>query len=225
MIHIKHQRPVVSETLIQGFFKHAAATVHEAMGRRGALDFVIKPVSRGMKICGRALTVQCHAGDNIMLIKAVSMAQRGDVIVMDAGEIVQSGAFGEVLATECVVRGMAGLVTSASVRDSEALTRLGFPVFSAGLSICGTVKATLGTINHRISCGGVIVNPGDIILGDDDGVVVIPLDKAETTLQNANQRVAKENKVMEQLRAGGSLFEIYGYNNIMERLGSREEKL
>lgn len=225
MIHIIHKIPHATDALLRAYAEQAAATVHEAMGQRGAMTPDIKPIAKGMKFCGRALTVRCHAGDNLMLIKAISMAKPGDVIVADMGRILNAGPFGEVLATECVARGMAGLVVSGAVRDGQAIAELGFPVFAAGLSVCGTSKATLGTINHPITCGQEIVQPGDIILGDDDGVVVVPLEEAEKILEAARKRTAKEAAVMEQLRAGASLFDLYGYQKTMDALGCIEESI
>lgn len=223
MVHIIKNVPRCNDDLLQAFTDQASATVHEAMGRRGAMNPTIKPIAKGMRVCGRALTVRCHAGDNIMLVKAISMAKHGDVIVADMGRIISSGPFGEVLATECVVKGIAGLVATGSIRDSREIIAMGFPVFCANLSICGTAKATLGTINHPISCGDEIVRPGDIILGDDDGVVVIPPEEASEILLTVRQRTAKEKAVMERLRAGESLFNIYGYQKVLDSLNCKEE--
>lgn len=224
MANIIKKIPELDPTIIKAFREHSSATVHEAMGKRGAMNTSIKPISRGMKMCGRAVTVRCHAGDNIMLIKAISMAKSNDVIVCDMGRLVNEGPFGEVLAVECISKGVAGLVVTSSVRDSADIIKRGFPVFSAGLSICGTSKATLGTINHPISCGDVIVNPGDLILGDDDGVVVIPLAEAEEVLRESEKRVNKEKIVMQRLSDGESLFDIYGYQKIFDTLGCTEEE-
>lgn len=222
-MNIKKTIPEVDDVLIQNFSRHSAATVHEAMGRRGAMDAAIKPIAKGMKLCGRAVTVRCHPSDNLMLIKAISMGKKGDVIVCDLGTNVNCGPFGEVLAVECISKGLAGLVTTSSVRDSVDIVKRGFPVFSSGLSVRGTAKATLGTINESISCGDVIVRPGDIILGDDDGVVVIPLEEAEAVLYEADKRVEKEALVMERLEQGESLFDIYGYQKVFDSLGCTEE--
>lgn len=153
LTHIRRDVPRCDPALLRAYEGQAAATVHEAMGRRGALDPAIKPLAADMTVCGRALTVRCHTGDNLMLVKAVSMAGPGDVIVADMGSAVASGPFGEVLAVECMARGAAGLVVSCTVRDSREIIRMGFPVFSAGLCVRGTAKATLGTINHPICIG------------------------------------------------------------------------
>ena len=171
MIHIlKHVNRLTKEQ-IKAFQGQSTATVHEAMGRRGAIDSSVRPLARGLRICGNAVTVSCHTADNIMLIKAISMAHAGDVVVADMGVAPAIGPFGEVMATECVNKGLAGLVVNSSVRDTKEIIELGFPVFSKGVGISGTAKATLGTINHPIAFGGVIVNPGDLILGDRKSVV------------------------------------------------------
>lgn len=223
MPHIIRDIPRCDPALLRAYEGQAAATVHEAMGRRGALDPAIKPLAADMTVCGRALTVRCHTGDNLMLVKAVSMAGPGDVIVADMGSAVASGPFGEVLAVECMARGAAGLVVSCTVRDSREIIRMGFPVFSAGLCVRGTAKATLGTINHPICIGGEIVRPGDLIVGDADGVVVVPLEEAPDILRLAEERTAKEAAVMDRLRAGESLFDIYGYQRVFDSLHCVEE--
>ena len=223
MTHIRRDVPRCDPALLRAYEGQAAATVHEAMGRRGALDPAIKPLAADMTVCGRALTVRCHTGDNLMLVKAVSMAGPGDVIVADMGSAVASGPFGEVLAVECMARGVAGLVVSCTVRDSREIIRMGFPVFSAWLCVRGTAKATLGTINHPICIGGEIVRPGDLIVGDADGVVVVPLEEAPDILRLAEERTAKEAAVMDRLRAGESLFDIYGYQRVFDSLHCVEE--
>ena len=222
LTHIRRDVPRCDPALLRAYEGQAAATVHEAMGRRGALDPAIKPLAADMTVCGRALTVRCHTGDNLMLVKAVSMAGPGDVIVADMGSAVASGPFGEVLAVECMARGAAGVV-SCTVRDSREIIRMGFPVFSAGLCVRGTAKATLGTINHPICIGGEIVRPGDLIVGDADGVVVVPLEEAPDILRLAEERTAKEAAVMDRLRAGESLFDIYGYQRVFDSLHCVEE--
>lgn len=223
MPDIVKMRTEVPEDILAGFQRQDTATVHEAMGRRGAMGHEIKPIDRSMRACGRALTVRCQAGDNLMLIKAVQLAHAGDIIVADMGAIVDNGPFGEVLAVECIQKKIAGLVVSCSVRDSQALIRRGFPVFSAGLSVFGTVKASKGEINHPIVVGGIAVQPGDIVLGDADGVVVVPHQDARAVLQASEQRCEKEAKVMKRLEQGASLFDLYGYQSILDKLGITEE--
>lgn len=223
MPDIIKRRVELPEDILMRFQSQDVATVHEAMGRRGAMGHEIKPVDRSMRTCGRALTVHCQAGDNLMLIKAVQMAHAGDVIVADMGAIVNNGPFGEVLAVECIRKQVAGLVVSCSVRDSQALIRRGFPVFSAGLSVFGTVKSSKGQINHPVVVGGVVVRPGDLILGDADGVVAIPWEDAAEVLCAADKRCEKESVIMKRLEQGESLFDIYGYQRVFDALGVTEE--
>ncbi len=224
MIHVikNIQRP--AEALIQAFSHHGSATVHEAMGRFGAMNHAIKPLIRGMKVCGPAFTVKMQAGDNVMLLKAIKECRKGDVLVADCGRILDNGPFGELTALECTVKGVGGLVTTGSVRDTHEIIDLKFPVFSAAISIVGTVKESIGLINHPISAGDVIVRPGDIILGDDDGVVVVPIESAEEILEKSNARVAKEQKTMEEIRKGRSIFDIYGYEAVLRSKGCIEEE-
>lgn len=215
---------MLSHELLHGYAEQDAATVHEAMGKRGAMVHTIRPVSPEMRCVGRALTVKCHPGDNLMLIKAVSMAREGDVIVADMGNITDNGPFGEVLAVECLHRGVAGLVVSCGVRDSAALVTRGFPVFSSGISVFGTAKATKGSVNHPVVVGGIPVRPGDLVLGDRDGVVVVPFEEAQSVLDAANKRRESEAVIMQRLESGESLFDIYQYQKTFDRLGVTEEE-
>lgn len=216
-------RPIVDDDILNRMEEMDVATVHEAMGRKGAASHLLRPISPEMKLCGRALTVQCHAGDNLMLIKAVSMVQPGDVIVADMGPIIDNGPFGELLGIESQVCGAKGLVLNCGVRDTQALIDMNFPVFSGGISVCGTTKAAAGTINHPIVIGGIMVNPGDIILGDREGLVVIPCEEAADALAHAEARREKENQIKKRLYAGESLFDIYEYEKTFCKLGITEE--
>lgn len=224
MIHVIKHIPRPDAALVEKLSRHGSATVHEAMGRVGAMERSIKPLARGMKICGPAFTVRAQAGDNVMILKAMREARPGDVIVVDCGRCPESGPFGELAAAECQTKGLGGFVTTGSVRDTAEIIAMGFPVFSSGVSIVGTVKESLGLINHPISAGGVIVHPGDIILGDDDGIVVIPREDAADALEKSDARVAKENKTLEKIRAGESIFDIYGYAAVLKRQGCVEEE-
>lgn len=214
----------VNLNLIDAFKEQSTATVHEVMGKKGAMESTIKPVDAGMKLCGQALTVTGGPSDNLMIIKAISMAEKGHVLVINNGEIENSGPFGEVLAVNSIARGARGVVINNPIRDTEALRELGLPVFSTGSSIVGTTKTVLGTINHTISCGNTVVNPGDIILGDDDGVVVVPLEEAEQVLEKAIERENNESKVMDRIKNGESLFDIYGYQENLNQLKATEER-
>lgn len=182
------------------------ATIHEAQGRLGALDYRIKPIQPGLKVYGPAITAQCHIGDNLMIFEAINLAKPGDVLVLSAGNNPNQGGFGDVLAAACAGRGIAGLVIDAGVRDGRGLRASGFPVFSLGLCIKGTSKDTLGTVNNPVVVGGELITPGDIIVGDDDGVVVVRQDVASLAKACA-ARDAKENELIELHKQGKFDFE------------------
>ncbi len=205
--------------LVAGIGKFPPATLHEAQGRLGALDSRIKPIYPGMRACGPALTASCHAADNIMLIAAISLARRGDVLVVSAGDRPEQGGFGEVLATACLAKGIVGLVTDAGVRDGAAIRERGFSAFCYGLCVKGTVKETLGTVNQPIVLGGVLIRPGDIVSADDDGVVVVPRERIEEVTRLSAQREEKEARIMKALADGGDVLELTGIGKVLEAKG------
>ena len=173
MAHVKRNIVRPSKEEIAAISEYRPATIHEAQGRLGALDSRIKPVKHGMAFCGPAVTAKCHIGDNLMIFEAVNLCQPGDILVVSAGNNPEQGGFGDVLAAACLSRGIAGVVVDAGVRDGFNLRKMSLPVFSLGLCIKGTSKDTLGTINQPVVIGGELITPGDIIVGDDDGVVVV----------------------------------------------------
>jgi 4-hydroxy-4-methyl-2-oxoglutarate aldolase len=223
LMHVIHKVQRPDPELVKALGEQASATVHEAMGRRGAMHSSIKPIYSGMRLCGPAVTVKSQAGDNLMLQKALDMARPGDVLVADMGEVTEAGSWGEIMTWQAKVRGVVGLVTNGSVRDTLQIKAIGFPVFSRAVSIKGTVKETLGLVNHPVSCGGVVVNAGDIVLGDEDGVVVIPLKEAKTALEQSLQRAAREEKLLQRIKAGESMFHIMGFHEVLKRKGCVEE--
>jgi len=199
-----------------------AASLHEAAGRIGAMAACIKPIYSGMRVCGPAYTVECHPGDNLILHKATAAAQPGDVLVVDI-DGHEGGPLGEVMATGAQARAIAGMVIDGHVRDGLGIKAMGWPVFARGLSMKGTLKTALGTINHTISCGGVVVNPGDLVVGDDDGVVVIPRELAPDVVEKAIVREANEAESRKALRAGKVGWELFGFNKKGAELGLTEE--
>jgi len=202
-----------------------AASLHEAAGRIGAMSALIKPIYSGMRVCGPAFTVKLPIGDNLMLHCAIAEAQPGDVLVVDI-DGAECGLLGEVMATGAVARKIAGLVVDGFVRDGLHIKKLGWPVFSRGLCMKGTVKATLGTINSPISCGDIVVNPGDFICGDDDGVVVIPREMAADVVEKAIAREAKEDGSCQALLTTGKTgWEMFGFKAKAAELGITEEPL
>jgi 4-hydroxy-4-methyl-2-oxoglutarate aldolase len=223
MVHVIHNIRRPDPAVIATLGKLSTSTIHEAQGRIGAMVHTIRPVSPGMKCCGPACTVRSHGGDNLMLHKAIYVAQPGDVIVHDGDDWLESNVWGEVMTTGALQRGVVGFVTNGAVRDIAAIQAKGFAVFAQAISMKWNVKASLGTVNHPIVCGGVAINPGDIVVGDDDGVVVVPLERAAEVLQKALEREAREAALMEQLKAGKSTVELLGLDKLLAHMGLTEE--
>lgn len=200
-----------SNTSWEKVCKHSAATLHEAMGKYGALPAAIKPISPDMKLCGTAFTIHTMPGDNLLLHKAIASAATGDVLVADVSEHYEAGYWGEIMTVAAQTRGLGGLVMDGCVRDADRIEALGFPVFCRGLCIQGTTKAGRGNLNQPITVGKVTVQPGDVIVGDRDGVVAIPRDRIEQVVQAALAREAKEANTIAKLREGKTTLEIYGW--------------
>lgn len=203
--------------IIQAFSQQATATVYEAAGRRGAMDHTIRPIAPEMKLCGSALTVKCHPADNVTLHAAIALASSGDVIVTDVGECVEAGHWGEITTVAAQVRGVVGLVINGGVRDIEPIRQRGFPIFAQSISMKATTKETPGMINHPIVCGGVVVKPGDLVLGDDDGVVIVTREQAEDVLAAAVAREEQEAEVMQRLEAGELTLDILGFRQVLDQ--------
>lgn len=191
-----------------------AATLHEAGGKIGALPAAITPVAPGFRICGTAITVHSPGGDNLWLHRALVLAQPGDVLVVYTNGVYEHGYWGEVMTTAAKVRGLAGLVIDASVRDADLLEQIGFPVFSRGLSIHGTGKdyGAIGWINEPVMIGNVTINAGDLIVGDRDGVVSIPRARAADVVEKAARREAEEAAICKRIEAGETTMQIYNFH-------------
>jgi 4-hydroxy-4-methyl-2-oxoglutarate aldolase len=223
MAHVitRFHRPNLS--LIQSFAVLGPATVYEAAGRIGSVDPGIKPLAPGIRILGPAFTVVCHPQDNLMLHKALQLAQPGDVLVASAGGHFHAGYWGGLMTTAAMAKGIAGLAIDGCVRDSAEIVQMGFPVFSRGSCMRGTTKGVLGKINHRVLFGEVLVHPGDLVLGDDDGMVVIPQAEIEKVLEAANRRVEAEKIKAEKLRKGVSSVELNKLDPVFASLGLVQE--
>ncbi len=195
------------------------ATVHEAIGRRGFAGPRLRPIQQGVRLAGPAVTVSCHPGDNLMIHAAVEVCREGDVLVVTHTAPTTHGVFGELLATSLMARGVRALVTDAGVRDTAELRAIGFAVWSQHVSCQGTVKASPGSVNLPVVLGGVAVDPGDVVCGDDDGVVVVPHADASWALDQARERVAREEATRRRLAAGELGVDIYGLRATLEALG------
>lgn len=205
--------------LVDGLAPVGTATVHEAIGRRGYIGPHIQPIQQGVKIAGPAVTVLSHPGDNGMLHAAVEQCQAGDVLVVANTAPSTHGMFGDLLATSLAQRGVRGLVIDAAVRDTADLREMGFPVWTQHVSCQGTVKNTPGSVNVPIRFGEQIVNPGDVICADDDGVVVVARDEAAWALEQSNARLAKESETRARLEAGELGLDIYGLRDKLTAMG------
>ena len=195
------------------------ATVHEALGRTGYLGPALRPVQAGARIAGAAVTALCWPGDNLMIHAAIEQCGLGDVLVVTTTSPCTDGLFGELFATALQYRGVRGVVTTSGVRDTAELREMGFPAWSAAVSAQGTVKATAGAVNVPITVGGQIVRPGDAVLADDDGVMVVPRSHVPAALQAARARVEKEEASRAAFRSGELGLDRYDMRPLLDKLG------
>lgn len=195
------------------------ATVHEALGRIGYLGPRLRPIQDGVRVGGTAVTALCWPGDNLMIHAAVEQCRPGDLLVVTTTSPCADGLFGDLLATALQHRGVRGLVTTTGVRDVADLRAMGFPVWSAAISAQGTVKETAGAVNVPLAIGGQIVQPGDAIVADDDGVVCVPRSAVVEGVRAARSRTEKEAKAREAFAAGELSLDVYGLRQTLANLG------
>lgn len=219
MIHVKTNIDRPTADAVQRLAKFSSATIHEAQGRKGALSSKIKPIDRSMSFCGPALTVRCAPRDNLMLQVAIHYAEPGDVVLVAAGEYEEAGTFGDVLGNAMKAKGLAAMVTDSGVRDTQDLIELGLPVFSGSVSIKGTVKETIGPINHPVVFGDEIIYPGDVLCGDADGVVVVRKDEIEEVIALSQERDDAERELIRLYQAGGTTIELCNLTEVLKAKG------
>ena len=191
--------------------------ISDAMGRAGGMSYEIRPMYRGAKLCGPAYTVANYSKDNLMSHYALKHSQPGDVLVVDSRCGRHGSGWGELMSFAAKMKGLAGIVIDGTVRDIYELEELKFPVFARGAQGEGTVKSTPGKVNCPITCGGIAVMPGDIVVGDENGIVVVPLDQAKTVLEAALAIPDKEANIRKRILAGETLYDILGIGTIIDK--------
>src|SRR6266853_48286 len=211
------RRPDVE--VVRALGELGVATVHEAQGRTGLMKPYMRPIYPSAKASGTVVTISSQPGDNLMIHAAMEVCKRGDILVVTTTSESTDGMFGELLGVSCEARGVVGLIIDAGVRDTAELTAMDFPVWAKAVSAQGTVKSTAGSVNVPVVCAGAAVRPGDVIVADADGVVVVPRERAEAVAHAGRDRVAKEEKTRERLRNGELGVDFSGLREKLKQLG------
>ena len=202
------------------FARLGVATVYEAQGQTGLMDVIMRPIQQGACVCGPAVTVVCPAGDNLMVHAAVECCRPGDILVVATeGESNKHGMLGDLLARSLMGRGVRGVIMDAGVRDTARLRGMGFPVWSSAVVCAGTTKNKAGWVNAPAVCAGTLVEPGDLIVADDDGVVVVRRGDIASALEKSRAREEKEEGTVRKIEAGLLGIDFYGYREVLAKLG------
>lgn len=207
--------------VVEAFKEIPSTIVSDVTGNIGlTMDSGIRPAYTGIEMAGTAITVKEAPGDNLVIHKAITMAEPGDVLVIDCEGYTETGHIGELMCNSCQANSLAGLVIDGAYRDSREIKEMEFPVYGRGVNPQGPLKQDPGSINVTISCGGVSVDPGDIIVGDDDGIAVVPREGAEKVLDLAHEKINAEDDTRERVRDGEYLYEFKGYDELFENLNT-----
>jgi 4-hydroxy-4-methyl-2-oxoglutarate aldolase len=220
--YVRREIARADRTTCDEFARLGVATVYEAQGQTGYLDVGMRPIQLGTSVCGPAVTVICPAGDNLMIHAAVECCEPGDILVVTTeGESNRHGYLGDLLARSLMGRGVRGLIMDGGVRDTARLREMGFPVWSTAVACAGTTKIKAGWVNAPAVCAGSLVEGGDLIVADDDGVVVVKRMDIASSLEKAKARERKEEETVQKIEAGQLGVDFYGFREVLAKLGVR----
>lgn len=218
--YVVREIPRCEEQTCREFARLGVATVFEAQGQTGLLDTTMRPIQQDVTVCGPAVTVICPAGDNLMIHAAVECCQPGDVLVVTTeGESNKHGMLGELLAKSLMLRGVRAVIMDGGVRDTQRLRKLGLPVWTTAVVCTGTTKNRAGWVNAPSVCAGALINPGDLIIADDDGVVVVRSEDIQIALEKSLNREKKEQETTRKIEAGQLGVDFYGFRDVLAKLG------